>query len=94
MYLLDYGSSKKKQFLLQFSYKSISEDNPPYLDIMEKFCKQHKLINVRSLGRDDLLEVSYYVIFKDKVKSNSLVKKLGVLADVTNINLFFDNGVE
>ena len=94
MYLLDYGSSKKKQFLLQFSYKSVSEDNPPYLDIMKQLCKQHKLINVRSLGRDDLLEISYYVIFKDKVKSSSLVKKLGAVTDVTNINLFFDNGAE
>jgi hypothetical protein len=61
---------------------------------MEKFCTQHKLINVRSLGRDDLLEVSYYIIFKDKAKRNSLVKKLGALADVHNINLFFDNGAE
>ena len=94
MYLLDYGNTKKKQFLLQFSYKSVSEDNPPYLNIMEKLCKQHKLINVRSLGRDDLLEVSYYVIFKDKVKSNSLVKELGKIPDISNINLFFDNGAE
>ena len=76
MYILDYGNSKKKQFILQFSYKSISEDNPPYLDIMEEHCTQHKLINVRSLGRDDLLEVSYYIIFKDKVKNNSLVKSV------------------
>lgn len=94
MYLLDYGNSKKKQFLLQFYYKPINDDNPPYLDMMEKFCKQYKLINVRSLGRDDLLEISYYIIFKDKVKSNSLVKKLGELSDVYNINLFFDNVAE
>lgn len=94
MYLLDYGNSKKKQFLLQFYYKPINEDNPPYLDMMEKFCKQYKLINVRSLGRDDLLEISYYVIFKDKIRSNTLIKKLGELSDVYNINLFFDNVAE
>lgn len=94
MYLLDYGNLKKKQFLLQFYYKPINEDNPPYLDMMEKFCKQYKLINVRSLGRDDLLEISYYVIFKDKIRSNTLIKKLGELSDVHNINLFFDNVAE
>lgn len=94
MYLLDYGNSKKKQFLLQFYYKPINDDNPPYLDMMEKFCKQYKLINVRSLGRDDLLEISYYIIFKDKIRSNTLIKKLGELSDVYNINLFFDNVAE
>lgn len=94
MYLLDYGNLKKKQFLLQFYYKPINEDNPPYLDMMEKFCKQYKLINVRSLGRDDLLEISYYIIFKDKIRSNMLIKKLGELSDVYNINLFFDNVAE
>lgn len=94
MYLLDYGNSKKKQFLLQFYYKPTNDDNPPYLDMMEKFCKQYKLINVRSLGRDDLLEISYYIIFKDKIRSNMLIKKLGELSDVYNINLFFDNVAE
>ncbi len=94
MYLFDYGNKKKKQFLLQFYYKPIDDANPPYLDMMEKFCKHYKLINVRSLGRDDLLEVSYYIIFKDKIKSNAFIKNLGEIPDISNINLFFDTGAE
>ncbi len=87
---INYASPKRREFLLQFSFTSSGEQEAPYRPILEKYCKQHKLINVKSLRNGDLLELSYYISLKAKDKSGEFVHELGRIQDVTHVNLFFD----
>jgi hypothetical protein len=57
---------------------------------MEKYCKRHNLINVRSIEDGELLELSFYVRLKDRKQSGPLVRELGQVPGVNHVNLFFD----
>ena len=63
-------------------------DNPK--NKLEKLCKYHKLVNVKSIGDDGDLELSYYVKFKKPSASEKLVQELKKLEGIQHINLFFD----
>ncbi len=93
LYQFDYGSTKKREYLLQFSYSANGETPPPYTKIIENFCKQSKLINVRSIGKKDQLELSYYVIFKDPGTVNQFIRLLDGINELDNLNLFFDDEI-
>jgi uncharacterized membrane protein YhiD involved in acid resistance len=93
LYQFDYGSAKKREYLLQFSYVANGENPPPYVKIINDFCKESKLINVRSVWKKDLLELSYYVILKDPGTANQFVSQLNEINEIDNLNLFFDEEV-
>ena len=80
----------RREFLLQFSFAPLGEQETPYLPMLEWYCKQYKLINVKSLRDGDLLELSYYINLKDRDKSGEFVRELGRTRDVSHVNLFFD----
>ncbi len=93
LFKLEFGHSKKQDFLLQFSYMQGDSENPEYLSIFKKYCKSNKLINVRSIGRDDMLELSFYVVLKNNAQSSDLVKNLRDLSNTETVNLYFDEDV-
>ncbi len=93
LYQSEFGAVKKREFLLQFSYASDDHESPPYLEIINKYCKKSKLVNVRSIGIEDQLELSYYILFFDMMKSNTFISDLDAMKGVSNINLFFDDEV-
>ena len=84
-------SPKKRAYLLQFSFAPESQDEAPYLDILRKYCRQYQLINVKSSGREGLLELAYHVNFSHAQHSAPLIRELGQLERVSDINLFFDD---
>jgi len=87
---INYAHPKRREFLLQFYFTSSGEQETPYLPVLEKYCKQHKLINAKSLQSGDLLELSYYINLRTKDNSGEFVRELGQIQDVTRVNLFFD----
>lgn len=83
-------SSKQKEYLLQFSFTANGEKQPPYLPILRSYCRDYKVINVKSIEDQDILELSYYVKFRDEKKSNEFVRILQNTQGVKNTNLYFD----
>jgi hypothetical protein len=63
---------------------------PPYNEILKKFCRKTKVINIKSVGDDEQLELSYYVKLKDKRQSDRFIKDLSAVDGVDYVNLFFD----
>ena len=51
---------------------------------------RHNVINVKTIGDQDLMELSYYVKLKNKEKNPEFIRELGGTSGVKNINLFFD----
>ena len=83
-------SANQEEYLLQFSYSSNGDETPTYLSVLKKFCKKHKVINVKSIEEYNLLELSYYVKFKNKERNAGFIKELQNVEGVKQINLYFD----
>jgi len=81
--------SSREEYLLQFYYSDESEDTP-YLKVIKKYCKTNKLINVKSLGNENGLELSYYVQLRDKDRNSEFMRELKNIVGLEHINLFFD----
>lgn len=87
---INYASPRRREFLLQFCFASSGEREAPYLPILQKHCRRHELINVKSFGDGDLLELSYYVNLRARDRCAEFVRELGQIQEVTQVNLFFD----
>lgn len=96
---MNYASPKKCDFVLQFSFTAQDNQDPPYLPILEKHCKQHELVNLQSLGHgngrsngaEQKLGLSFYVDLHNRGSVGKLVRDLGRVRGVEHINLFFDD---
>ena len=82
---------RQEEYLLQFSFSSNGDDARTYQPVLERHCRRHQLINVRSLADEqESLELSYYVRFKDREKNDQFMRDLRSVPGVDQINLFFD----
>lgn len=81
-----------REYLLQIVYSNTNYQSDEMLEIIKKYCKKHKLINIKKMGESDqqLIEHSYYIILKNINKSEQFISDMNKLKGVSRINLFFD----
>lgn len=84
------SAPQRKEYLLQFYFSENGDDTPSYFPILKKYCQHYKVINVKSIGEQDMMELSYYVKFKDEKRNNAFMRELKNARNVNNINLYFD----
>ncbi len=88
---INFGAPRRKEYLLQFTMHSPNDEgDAAYLPILKQYCKQNKLINMKSTGDGEMLELSFYVSLKDPATSKELVQQLRTLEGIERVNLFFD----
>jgi len=83
-------STRNDDYLLQFSFHQNGSDSPPYLPVLNKYCRRHNIINAKTIEDQDTMELSYYVKLKNKEKNPQFIRELDGTHGVKNINLFFD----
>lgn len=86
----NFTSTKPNDYLLQFAFHPNGEDSPPYMPVLNKYCKRHNIINAKTVEDKDIMELAYYVKFKDKEKNPKFIHELNCTHGVKNISLFFD----
>lgn len=86
----NFGGQHKKEFLLQFIANGYDDNNPSYLPAFKKYCKRHKLVNVRALGNEHEVEMAFYVILKDQNNSQQFVRELNRSDNINQIQLYFN----
>lgn len=89
LFKLNYAAPSKREFLLQF-HCDLPDDKPPYLPILEEFCKKFRLVNMQSIDENDIYEISFYLVLKNKKNSPLLIKGLNKIPAVSQIRFFFD----
>ncbi len=83
---------KKREFLLQLVIQDDVHLDDEAHGLFEKYCSKSKLINAKSMSdhRGDVMELSYYVKFRNNNWSSLLVRELKKLDGVHRVNLFYD----
>ncbi|MFN6943528.1 MAG: DUF4956 domain-containing protein [Cytophagaceae bacterium] len=86
------SAPRKRDFLLQLLIKGSENDTVEVGKVISRFCRSHKVINIKAIGEDnhDMLEVSYYIRFKNEEKSQNMMREIKQLEGVQHANLFFD----
>ena len=78
------------EILVQFSYQKRDDSDRPYLSILDKYCKTTSLINVKSIGEENIFEISYYIQLKNTDQSKLFVQELRKINGIDYVNLLFD----
>lgn len=86
----NFTSTKANDYLLQFAFRPNGEDVPPYMNVLSKYCKRHNIINAKTFEDQKIIEMAYYVKFKNKEKNPQFIRELDNTKGVNNISLFFD----
>ncbi len=81
----------REHYLLQFSYDMHTNGvEPPYAATLARHCKQDKLVNVKTVGENGAVELSYYVNLRRKARVTELLKDLNEIKGVRGVTVFSD----
>ena len=86
----NYATPHKREYLLQFHYTSDDDEPAPYMTLFKKYCKKHKLVNIKSIGDGNIMELSYYIALKKKETGKEFIRQMGSIEGLSDINFFFD----
>jgi len=84
-----YAHPNGQQFIIQFHCR-LPEGEAPYTRVFELYGKRITLVNMQSLGPQDLYEFSFHAELKDKGQREELLRALGAVPAISNIRFFFD----
>ncbi|HSR18155.1 MAG TPA: hypothetical protein VLM39_08715, partial [Ignavibacteriaceae bacterium] len=85
-------SKNKEKYLLQFKYlTSENLKEPPYTAILNLYCKRYNLINIKSTGEEEQLELSYYADVKNKNLNDKFIGDLNRIEGISDINIYFND---
>jgi len=87
----DFLIIRKEKFLLQFRYLAEDKMEASYIPVLKKFCKKFTMINVKTIGREDELEISFYVNIKNKNHNPEFIKELSEIKGISSVNFYFDD---
>jgi len=83
---------RRSKYLLQFHYSFVGDEKTPaYLAVLKKYCKNTRLINSKTLGDTDNMELSYYVEMRNIKQNNQLLRELKNSDGVNHAHLFFED---
>jgi hypothetical protein len=88
---LSISDPRKEEFLLEFSYMPNGSAVPEYQSVLNKYCKSHKIINIKTPDPGtDTLDIAFYVKLRSRETSSDFIKNLRKSSGVQSVNLFFD----
>lgn len=86
----NFAAQHKKEFLLQFITHDSDDEYPTYLPTFKRYCKRHKLVNVKTFGENGEVEMAYYVIMKDQNESQHFIRDLKRINTIDQVQLYFN----
>lgn len=90
LHLTNFGSAKKREFLLQVTYQNQQETERMLEANLRKHCRKFRLVNLKNVGSDDLIEAFYHVSLREEKRNSALIQELTNTANILQVNLYFD----
>ncbi|MCX6234342.1 MAG: DUF4956 domain-containing protein [Bacteroidetes bacterium] len=87
----NFGTPGKTEFVLQLVYAPTEDTNTIIADILKKYCRRVKLVNMKTQGENGKLDALYQFTFKRKFTNTDLVRELSAYSDIIKFNLYFDH---
>ena len=85
LYLTNYGSIYKSEFILQFRSKNDNDKKNEYNNVISDYTKSSKLLNVESSGDNKSLKLSFDVVMKEDKSYDQFVTDLSNIQDLTEV---------
>ncbi len=86
----NFGQTRKREFLLQISYYTSDENELTIEKILKKHCNKMKLVNIKNVGSDNLLEAFYHISLKQEKRNSLILSEFTTSKAIVNANLYFD----
>jgi uncharacterized membrane protein YhiD involved in acid resistance len=86
----NFGQTRKREFLLQISYYTNEENELAIERILKKHCSRMKLVNIKNVGSDNLLEAFYHISLKQEKRNSQILTDFTNSKAIVNANLYFD----
>lgn len=93
IYKIGFLNPERDEFLLQINSQAQDGKTPGYQAVFDKYCRNYKIINAKTLADTGTLELSFYVRLRDKKKNQDFVSELKKAPGVEFVNLYFDEEV-
>jgi uncharacterized membrane protein YhiD involved in acid resistance len=78
---------KRDEFVLQFNVTSAEERRRAYLPIFEKYLRRSSLLHVRSVRLGEALQLSFYVVLRDRDRVEAFINELSALEGLDRVTL-------
>ena len=85
LYVTNYGSIYKSEFILQFRSTNGNDKKDEYNKIISEYTKSSKLLNVESSGDNKSLKLSFDVVMKEDKSYDQFVTDLSNIQDLTEV---------
>lgn len=87
LHRLNFGALYKSEFILRFQYDRDAGGNEGYLDKIEQFSKRTNLLHVEPSGDGRYITITYDIILKDDVTSETFSSDVAKETGVSEVTL-------
>tara|TARA_Y100000741_G_scaffold210747_1_gene160500 strand:- start:77 stop:772 length:696 start_codon:yes stop_codon:yes gene_type:complete len=85
LYVTNYGSIYKSEFILQFRTRNEDNKKDEYSKIISNYTKSSKLLNIESSGDNKSLKLSYDIVMKEDKSYDQFVTDLSNIQGLTEV---------
>ena len=85
LYITNYGSIYKSEFILQFRTRNDDDRKNEYNNIISNYTKSSKLLNIESSGDNKSLKLSFDVVMKEDKSYDQFVIDLSNIQDLSEV---------
>jgi uncharacterized membrane protein YhiD involved in acid resistance len=86
----NFGSTGKAEYVLQLVYPQSETTDSIISDILHRYCRRVKLVNLKNQGDTGHVDAFYQFTMKRKYKSTDLVREFNTHREIIKFNLYFD----
>ena len=83
----NYGSIYKSEFILQFRYNKVAENETSYLKDLNRFCSVSTLLNSEPSSDNKSLKLTYDIVLKEEKEVNKFVLDISNCEGVSEVSL-------
>lgn len=86
----NFAAARKRMFLLQITYHASQENDVKIEQILKKHCRNIKLVNLKNVGTENILEAFYHITLKQEKRNSVILRELNDSDAIISSNLYFD----